>query len=54
MSERRDIKVDSKRMEKRESKKGKQSTVYNQKHIRIVEALVEKKTKAQGEKKKRT
>jgi hypothetical protein len=36
-------KIDTRRMDKKDSKKGKESKIYNQKHIRFIETLINKK-----------
>lgn len=38
-----DIKIDTRRMDKKDSKKGEKCKIYNQKHIRFIETLINKK-----------
>jgi hypothetical protein len=38
-----DTKIDTRRMDKKDSKKAKECKIYNQKHIRLLETLMSKK-----------
>jgi len=38
-----DTKIDTRRMDKKNSKKGEKCQIYNQKHIRFIETLMNKK-----------